>query len=55
MWRLLRMAALAEKGHWPVAGGVGDQTARCVELFEAVWAEQARVKAERMTAERNRR
>lgn len=44
---LLRMADMAKERHlWPVAGGLGDQTIRCREAFEAVWAEVARHEAE---------
>lgn len=45
---VLQAARIAEKGIWPEAGGLGDQTVWCRNMFDFIWAEQARHRAEAM-------
>lgn len=43
----LDMAAHAQKGRWPVAGGLLDQAAIFVEACEEIWGQQRQYEASR--------
>ena len=44
-WTVIEFAEFAERGSWPVAGGVLDQANQFVEACRFVWAEQRRWRA----------
>lgn len=45
IWKAIQLARLADKGIWPAAGGLGDQTTLCRDAFDFIWSEQARCRA----------
>lgn len=36
---MIELAKFAKEGHWPVGGGIGDQTVKARQAFDFVWRE----------------
>ncbi len=47
IWTVLRFAALARRGAWPVAGGTLDQCRWFVDAAAWIWNEQAHWRAKK--------
>lgn len=47
----IRLAAMSGNGDWPVAGGLLDQSAWCLELKQTLTSEHNRIESEQMEKE----